>query len=76
MLAPVLEEIAAENTGRVKIANVNVDENPVLTEHYHIQSIPTLIYFANGLVHDQIVGVQSKSVIASKLEGIRHWHAA
>src|ERR1700733_628422 len=55
-LAPVLEEIAREQAGRVKIVKVNVDENPALAEHYHIESIPTLVYFYNGLVHDQIVG--------------------
>jgi thioredoxin len=68
MLAPVLEEIAAENAGRVKIARVNVDENPALSGHYHIQSLPTLIFFAHGLVRDQLVGVPGKNVIVSKLE--------
>ena len=70
MLAPVLEEIAAENAGRVKIARVNVDENPLLSRQYHVQSIPTLLYFANGLVWDQAVGLASKKLVLSKLEGI------
>ena len=69
-LAPILEEIAREQTGRVKIAKVNVDENPVLAGHYHIQSIPTLICFSNGLVHDQIVGLIGKQEIVSRLAAV------
>ena len=69
-LAPVLEEIAREQTGRVKIVKVNVDEDPVLAEHYHIQSIPTLIYFRNGLVHDQVVGLTGKKEIISRLAAL------
>jgi thioredoxin 1 len=70
MIAPVLDEITTEYAGRVKFAKVNVDLNPQLTEHYHIQSIPTLLCFVNGLVHDQIVGVQSKKAIILKLEAL------
>lgn len=68
MLAPVLDEIATEHVGRIKIAKVNVDENPNLAAHYHIRSIPTLIYFNDGLVQDQIVGVAGKKEIISKFE--------
>jgi thioredoxin 1 len=68
MLAPVLEEIALEQGGRVKIAKVNVDENPALAEQHHVQSIPTLVYYHNGLIHDQVVGVASKKAIISRLE--------
>ena len=68
MLAPVLEEIALEETGRVKVAKVNVDENPVLAARFGIQSIPTLLYFANGEMRDQTIGVDSKRAIVSKLE--------
>lgn len=68
MLAPVLEEIAAEHSGRVKIAKLNVDENPALAERYGIQSIPALLYFANGEVVDRSMGLASKKVIVSKLE--------
>ena len=70
MMAPLLEEIATERLGRYKIARVNVDENPALARNYHIQSIPTLLYFANGLVHAQIVGVADKPAMLSKLEEI------
>ena len=68
MLAPVLEEIANEQAGRIKIAKVNVDENPVLATRFGIQSIPTLLYFANGEMRDQTIGVVSKRAIVSKLE--------
>ncbi len=67
MLAPVLEEIAAENAGRVKVAKVNVDHNPALAERYGIQSIPTLLYFAKGEVRNQTVGLVSKKKIADHL---------
>jgi thioredoxin 1 len=70
MLAPVLDEIATEQSGRVRIAKVNVDSNPALAARYGIQSIPTLLYFANGEVRHQTVGVVGKKVIVSKLEGL------
>jgi thioredoxin 1 len=70
MLAPVLEEIAAEQAGRMKIVKINSDENPALAQQYKIQAIPTLLYFINGLVYDRIVGVVSKKMIISKLETI------
>jgi len=68
MLAPVLDEIALEETGRVKVAKVNVDSNPVLATRFGIQSIPKLLYFANGEIRDQTIGVVSKRAIVSKLE--------
>ena len=69
-LAPVLDEIAIELSGRVKVAKVNVDDNPALAARFGIQSIPTLLYFANGEVRDKHVGVQGKRAIISKLEGL------
>ena len=70
MLAPALEEIAKEQAGRVKIAKVNVDENPGLAQRYRIQSIPTLLYFVNGEVRKQTVGAVSKKTILANLEGL------
>jgi thioredoxin 1 len=68
MLGPVLDEIAAEQSGRVKVAKVNIDNNPTLAARYGIQSIPTLLYFAGGEVRDQTVGAVAKRTIVSKLE--------
>ncbi|MBI3854037.1 MAG: thioredoxin [Verrucomicrobia bacterium] len=70
MLAPVLDEIATEQSGRAKLAKVNVDNNPALAARFGIQSIPTLLYFAGGEVRDQTVGFVAKRVIVSKLEEI------
>jgi len=70
MLAPVLEEIATEQAGRVKVARINVDANPGLAAQYQIQSIPTLLYFAGGVLRDKSVGVQGRKAISSKLEAL------
>ncbi|HSY20210.1 MAG TPA: thioredoxin [Candidatus Acidoferrales bacterium] len=68
MIAPLLEEIATEQAGRVKVVKVDVDANPVLAARFGIQSIPTLLYFAGGELRDKTVGVTGKKVILSKLE--------
>lgn len=68
MLGPVLDEIAAEQAGRVKVAKVNVDSNPGLAARFGIRSIPTLIYFGAGEARDQTVGLVSKQAIVGKLE--------
>ena len=68
MLGPLLEEIALEQDGRVKVAKVNVDENPILAERYGIQSIPTLLYFAGGELRHKTVGLRSKQALVSTLE--------
>jgi thioredoxin 1 len=68
MLAPVLAEIATEQNGRVKVAKVNVDDNPALAARFGIRSIPTLLYFAGGELLHQTVGVVGKKTILSHLE--------
>jgi thioredoxin 1 len=68
MLGPVLDEIATEQSGRAKVAKVNVDQNPTLAARFGIQSIPTLLFFAGGEVRDQTIGTVSKRTIVSKLE--------
>jgi thioredoxin 1 len=67
MLAPVLEEVAGEFSGRVKVAKINVDENPALAARFSVRSIPTLIYFANGQVQGQTVGLVSKKALVEQL---------
>jgi thioredoxin 1 len=68
MLGPVLEEIALEQSGRIRVAKVNVDTNPGLAARFDIQSVPTLLYFDGGEVRDKTVGVLSKRAIISRLE--------
>jgi thioredoxin len=70
MLAPVLDQIAAERTGRVKIGKVNVDENPALASRFGIQSIPTLLYFAGGRLQNQTVGAVSRKRIVENLDAL------
>jgi thioredoxin 1 len=74
MIAPMLEEVAVENAGRARVAKVNVDENSALAEQYHIHSIPTLLFFKNGLVHDQIVGAVGKRDVVAKLQSLLQQH--
>ena len=68
MIAPLLEEVATELAGRVKVAKINVDTNSTLAGRYGIQSIPTLLYFVDGEVRDQTVGLTGKKAIVARLE--------
>ncbi len=67
-LAPVLEELASEQAGRLKVAKVNVDNHPGLAARFGVQSIPTLLYFTGGQVRDQLVGLVGKRALAARLE--------
>jgi thioredoxin 1 len=69
-LGPVLDEIATEQAGRVKVAKVNVDENPALAARFGIRSIPTLSYFAGGKLRHQTVGAPGKQAILAQLEAL------
>ena len=69
IIAPVLDQLAAESGGRYLIAKLNVDENPRTAAQFSIQSIPTLLIFKNGALIDRIVGVQPKQAIAARLAG-------
>ena len=69
-MASVLEEIRREMGERLKIVRVNVDDNPSLADQYHIESVPRLIYFLNGLVHDQTTGPATKQEIISKIRAL------
>src|SRR2546428_7910935 len=68
MVAPILDELASEYEGRVKIGKVNIDEHQALAAEYGIRAIPTLLVFKNGEVADQIVGLRSKRGFKSKLD--------
>lgn len=70
MIAPVIDELANEFEGRAKVGKLDVDNNPQVAMQYGIRSIPTLLYFKDGQVVDQLIGAASKKVLASKLEAL------
>lgn len=69
MIAPALEEISSELQGKVKIAKVNIDENPELAAQYGVRSIPTLLMFKNGEVADIKVGAAPKTALSAWIGG-------
>ena len=68
MLEPVIEELASELAGRVRVAKLNIDENPKTAARYNVCSIPTLLVLKGGQEVDRIVGVQPKAEIARRLQ--------
>ena len=68
MIAPILDEMATEYHNRLRIAKLNIDENPQTPPKYGIRGIPTLILFKNGTVEAQKVGAVSKSQLAAFLD--------
>ena len=68
MIAPILDEIAGEYQDRVKIAKLNIDENPQTPHKFGIRGIPTLILFKNGTLEAQKVGAVSKSQLSAFLD--------
>ncbi len=70
MIAPILEEIAQEYDGRLKIGKVNIDDQQNLATQHGIRAIPTLLVFKNGQVADQIVGLRSKRDLKANLDRV------
>lgn len=68
MLAPAIDELAAELAGRVRVAKLNVDENPATASRFDIRSIPTLLVMAGGREVDRIVGAQPKQAIRARVD--------
>jgi thioredoxin 1 len=68
MIAPILDEVAGTYQGRVRIAKLNIDENPATPPRFGIRGIPTLILFKNGKVEAQKVGALSKSQLTTFLD--------
>lgn len=66
-IAPVLEELATELDGKLKICKVNVDENDAISAEYGIRAIPTMLVFKGGQMVDQVVGMMPKAALKSKL---------
>ncbi len=67
MIAPVLEEIASEQAGKLTIAKLDVDQNAASAQKYSVMSIPTLILFKNGQPAERLVGYMSKEQLMAKL---------
>ena len=70
MIAPILDEIAKEKAGSVKVAKVNVDDNQSLSVRFNIRAIPSLLLFKDGQVRDQVTGMTSKKNLLDKLEAL------
>ena len=70
MIAPILDEIATEKDGAVKIAKINVDTDPGLSARFGIRAIPTLLLFKGGAVREQIVGMTSKRDLLAKIDAL------
>ena len=67
MTAPVLEELARDRAGQIKLMKINVDQNPTTAGKYNIQSIPTMMLFKNGKAVETLVGAMSKDMLLDRL---------
>jgi thioredoxin 1 len=67
-IAPMIEELSGENAGAVKIAKINIDDNPQAAQQYGVSSIPTLMLFKGGEVVERFVGVQPKARLQEALD--------
>ena len=70
MIAPILDQVAAEFNGRLKVVKIDVDQQPALAQRYRIQSLPTLLYLVKGEVQNQTVGAASKKAIVTNVESV------
>lgn len=70
IIAPVVEELAKEYEGKVTFTKVNTDENTDLATRYNIRGIPTLMFFKEGKVMDQVVGAVPKAQLKSKIDSL------
>jgi thioredoxin 1 len=68
MVAPVVEALATEYAGRVKVAKLDVDANPTTAARFQVRSIPTMLFFRDGKIVDSVVGALPKPALAARLE--------
>lgn len=71
MMSPIIDELAKEYEGKVKIVKLNVDENQMTAGKYQVMSIPTLFIFKNGEIVEQMVGYQDKNALVTRIEGVK-----
>jgi len=69
MIAPILEEVAEEYAGKIRVMKINIDDNPLTPPKYNIRGIPTLMLFKNGSVEATKVGSVSKSQLTAFIDG-------
>src|SRR6185436_20860545 len=69
-VAPVLEELAKAEAGRIVVAKVNVDEEPTLAQRYQVQAIPTLLFFKDGEIKDTMVGAPPKAELVRRINAL------
>ncbi len=69
-IAPTIEQLAEEFEGKARIAKLDTDHNPKTAMNYNVRSIPSLIFFKDGMPVDQLIGVVPKNVLADKLEAL------
>jgi thioredoxin 1 len=71
MIAPLVEELAGENRGSIKVGKINIDDNPGAAQNYGVSSIPTLMIFKGGEVVDRFVGVQPKNRLQQAIDAAK-----
>jgi thioredoxin 1 len=70
LVAPILDELSQEYAGRVKVVNLNSDENPVITASYGVVSIPTLNFYSGGELVRSVTGARPKQVLAKEFDAL------
>lgn len=69
-IAPIVEELAEDFDGRAKVGKLDVDNNPQVAQQFGVRSIPTLLFFKDGEVEDQLIGAMSKDELSKRLEAL------
>lgn len=70
MIAPILEDIAAEHPDAIRVAKLNVDDHPDVARQYEVMSIPTLLVFHDGALHKRIIGAKGKTQLLQDLSDL------